>query len=137
MRLQPADGPGILRELFLRIAEFARMDDAPVAVRLYGELRVKHLVKHQIFHDEARNVRRVEPAVDGDGFEARIVVPEDGARSASAPAEAHDSNLLLEITPVQPGEDCLQIEELAWEGAPARARAAPPGRINGRADRGR
>src|SRR5437867_2111274 len=137
MRLQPADGPGILRELFLRIAEFARMDDAPVAVRSNGELRVKHLMNHQVFHDVARNVRRVEPAVEGDGSEARVVVPEDGARSARAPAQAHDFNLPLEITPVQASENHMQIEEAAWAGAPAGASAAAPGQIDARADRGR
>jgi hypothetical protein len=93
-----------------------RMHASPAPTQLHRMLQVKHLVVNNVFDDVARNQELIKDAADHDRIMCRIVMAEDAAGLARAPAHAWATQQSVEKTAVQILENHIEIVDPALGG---------------------
>src|ERR1039457_2212808 len=90
------------------------MYSAPRAGVIHGKTQVQHFVEHHVFQSQGRHGLAIEDAADDDGIVRGIEMPQHTARRAAAPAELRPAQQTVEICGIEPLEDLVEIEMLAF-----------------------
>jgi hypothetical protein len=84
----------------------------------------------EVFDENARDARRIEPSADADRAMRRVVGYEYGARAMGAPSDAHATQFPAEVPAVQFRENRFQVVVLAPRGKQSFPPAGAAGCVN-------